>query len=191
MMLLFFGISGVGPAWAAHLRHGVPGVFTSTSKRQDCTQSCSTDRFGTFTSRSATRVGVPLHPDGAQITAMHEAALYESDGWAYVNGGGPDWLITALMVPGGAALLSSSAIGLRSLRRTKSRAAVGPESPSGRTHWPRRAPHQRPADGTAVRDAPQAAPAAIFERYHRTRPGLRNQPCSKTQIQRAEPKTPE
>jgi len=81
---------------------------------------------------------VPLHPDGGQITAIgqHEAALYESDGWAYVNGGGPDWLMTALMVPGGAALLSSSVIGLPSLRRTKSRAAVGPESPSGRAHWP-------------------------------------------------------
>lgn len=65
---------------------------------------------------------MPLNADGAHITAIgqHEAALYESNGWAYANGGGPDWLLTTLMVVGGIALVGFSAIrGLRALRRRK------------------------------------------------------------------------
>jgi Bacterial PH domain len=125
-VLLFFGIRDVSPAWAAHLGQGVTGVFTATSARQwqDCTQSChtATEWFGTFTSRYGTRVGVPINPDGAHITAIgqHEAVLYESDGWAYANGGGPDWLLTTLMVVGGIALVAFSAIrALRALWRRK------------------------------------------------------------------------
>jgi hypothetical protein len=126
VMLLFFGIRDVGPAWAAHLGHGVPGVFTVTSaqKSQDCTQTChaATEWFGTFRSRYGTRVGVQLNPDGAHITAIgqHEAVLYESNGWAYANGGGPDWLLTTLMVAGGIALVGFTGIrGMRALTRRK------------------------------------------------------------------------
>jgi hypothetical protein len=125
-MLLFFGIRDVGPAWAAHLGRGVPGVFTATSARQwqDCTQTChtSTEWFGTFTSRYGARIGVPLNGDGARINAVgqHEAVLYESDGFAYANGGGPDWLLTTLMIVGGAAIVGFSIFrGLRALARRK------------------------------------------------------------------------
>jgi len=127
-VLLFFGIRDVGPSWAAHLGHGVAGVFTATSPRQwqDCTQSChtATEWFGTFTSRYGTRAGVPINADGAHISAIgqQEAVLYESNGWVYANGGGADWLLTTLMVVGGIALVGFSAIrGLRALARRKAR----------------------------------------------------------------------
>jgi hypothetical protein len=125
-VLLFFGIRDVGPSWAAHLGHGVPGVFTATRPRQwqDCTQTCrtATEWFGTFTSRYGTRAGVPINADGAHITTIgqQEAVLYESNGFVYANGGGVDWLLTTLMVVGGIALVGFSAIrGLRALARRK------------------------------------------------------------------------
>jgi hypothetical protein len=39
-----FALRDIGPAWAAHLAHGVPGVFATTtaSCAQDCTQTCHT-----------------------------------------------------------------------------------------------------------------------------------------------------
>jgi hypothetical protein len=125
VVLIYFGVGDVGPAWAAHLGHGTPGIFTATSAQQwqDCGGSChtATSWFGTVTTRQGSRAGVELQPDGAHITAVgqHERVLLESDGWAYANGGGPDWLLTTFMVIGGAAIVCFSIIRvLRALGRT-------------------------------------------------------------------------
>lgn len=127
VVLLYFGAVGVGPAWAAHLGHGTPGIFTATGAQQwqNCGESCqtATNWLGTVTTRQGSRADVQLQPDGAHITAVgqQEKVLLESDGWAYANGGGPDWLLTTLMVIGGAAIVGFSIIRvLRALGRTNS-----------------------------------------------------------------------
>ena len=134
VMLMFFGLRDVGPAWAAHLGRGTSGIFTATSAQlwQDCTQTCRTrtDWLGTVTTQHASRAGVRLNPDGAHITAIgqQEAVLLESNGWAYANGGGPDWLLTALMLTGGMAMVCFSIFRvLRALgrRNTFKRKAAG------------------------------------------------------------------
>jgi hypothetical protein len=99
LVVLPFVLTDVGPAWAAHLRHGTAGQFVAV--RQECSRyGC--DWYGTFTSLDGrvTRDDVLLASGGDASFAGDVVAAQDTGDRAvvYPANGGWDWLLTSAFV---------------------------------------------------------------------------------------------